>query len=255
VQRFWNNQATEDEIKEASKEIDFFLKRYPQLRVDRQENISALNEWRKTHGLDLTQNNLHEVLETLGREGRLTLSPAAVGIIRIRTNGQTVSIRKEDLAVHQRRDKNLSVLEPETEISGSRLARHMLLDVLLSPHSPTIQEKREQAVISASDYKEQNPEAFAEPTPALVEQKFQQATATFLSFHPEYVPTEEHRKHLRAYLDKRHLPYSLNSLETAYSELRTREGTRRSRADERIARENVVAGVVDQYLLILRALR
>jgi hypothetical protein len=224
VQRFWNNQATEDEVQEASKEIDIFLKMHPQLRVDRQENISALNEWCKTHGLELTQNNLHQALEMLGREGRLTLSPAAVGIIRIRlSNGGIYDIKQEDLSVYQRRNPGLTVLEPETEITGSRLARHTLLDILLSPHSPAIQEKREQAALSAKEYRELNPEAFVQPTPALTEQKFLQATATFLSFHPEYIPTEAHRKHLRAYIDKRKLPYNINSLEAAYAEL-VREG-------------------------------
>jgi hypothetical protein len=67
VQRFWADEATEDEIKEASKEIDIFLKRHPQLRVDRRENITALNEWCKTHGLPLTQNQVRGWLRLFPR--------------------------------------------------------------------------------------------------------------------------------------------------------------------------------------------
>jgi hypothetical protein len=220
VQRQFEDKATPEEHEAALKEVTKFVAQHPQFKADLMDQRTALINFLKERRLPVTQANLTDAFQILGREGKLTLNPSAVGIIRVRySNGATYDIRQEDLAVHQRRNRGLTVLEPETEISGSRLAMSGALDILLSPHSPAIQEGREQAALSADDYKKQNPEAFLGPTPALIEQKFQQATATFLSFHPEYVPTEEHRKHLRAYIDKRNLPYNIHSLEAAYADL------------------------------------
>jgi hypothetical protein len=231
VQRQWENKATPEETEAALKEVAKFVARHPQFRADLMDNRTKLVDFLKASNLPITEKTLTESFEILGREGKLVLSPAAVGIIRIRlSNGEVLSIRKEDLRTHKSsgnhsygRDSNVEVLDAEDSVTGSRLSRHVLLDVLLSPYNTGIQSQRDQDGLRADEYKDQNPEAFREPTPALTEQNFLQATATFLSFHPEYIPTEAHRKHLRAYIDKRKLPYNINSLEAAYAEL-VREG-------------------------------
>jgi hypothetical protein len=228
AQRVWSDQASNEETETAVKEAKQFTAAHPQYICEGpngQINGNALLGWLQEKKLLPTAQNWAEAFQVLGREGKLVLDPSKVGIIKVRySNGQVVSIRREDLAVHQRRDKGLAeLLEDAPEVTRHQLARHVLLDVLLSPYSPAIQEKRAQAALSADDYKKQNPDAFRKPTSALAEQQFQQAAATFLSFHPEYVVTDEHKKHMRAYLEKRNLPISINNLEVAYAEL-VREG-------------------------------
>jgi hypothetical protein len=221
VEKYWaGDQVTE----EAVREIQKFIAAHPQFRADDMGNREALVNFLREHKQPVTQANLTEAFQILGRDGKLVLSPSKVGIIHILYNGRPADIRKEDFQVYKRRDPNAQeVLQDDDSVTGYRLARHSCLALLLSPHSPAIQAQREQAALSADDYKKQNPEAFPKSIPPLVEKKWRQAASSFASFHPEYIPSAENKKHMLAYLEKRNLPITLNNLEAAYAEL-TKDG-------------------------------
>ncbi len=223
VQRQWEDKATPEEHETAKKEVAKFVARHPQFKADLMENRTRLVDFLKASNLPITEQTLTDAFQTLGREGKLVLSPSKVGIVRIKlSNGQVLDVRKEDLRVHQRRDTNLIVFEAE-DVTGARLSRHALLDVLLSPHSAAIQEKREQAAVSAKDYYKEHSELHETRVPTLVTSRLKQYVATLADKHPEMLQNESNATKLNAYLAENQLSLTLNNLEVAYSALRQAE--------------------------------
>ena len=128
-----------------------------------------------------------EAFQALGDLGKLVLNPSAIG------------------------------LGSASELTGAALVRHPQLWQLLEPPKDQTEEQKAQAALnrlSAKEFRELNPEEFRQETPALIEQKFQQATQTFLSFNSEYVVTNKNRQHIESYIEKRRLAYNIQSLET-----------------------------------------
>jgi hypothetical protein len=233
--KFWTTQATPEEIQSAKTALEACEKRYPQL-VGSSVKSESIREWLLTNNLPVTVANLSRAFEALAREGRLVLNPAACGIIRIQMgDGQVLDILAEELPAYQRKNpptiegrgvwrktvqKPIKILPAVESVTGSELASHPLLKTLLQSFDPADEAKRRQDAMSADEYRNAHPEAWRDPRVyADAAKQIEQEINSFVSFHPEYVLTDENRKHMRAYLDKRNLSYTLNNLETAYGEL------------------------------------
>ncbi len=188
--RIWADKATAEETQEAIQQVAIFCKKYPQFVGSYVPNREALISFLREKNLSCVKANLVTAFEHLASKGFLLLNPSAIGI------------------------------GTESEISGYRVVRHPQLYKLLAP-APAEKDriKLAEQKMSADEYRKQHPEAFRQEVPVLVLGKVKQAIQTFLSVHPEYVLSDEHKKHLCAYIEKRNLPFTLNSLETAYAEL------------------------------------
>lgn len=221
AKRIHAEQHTQAEFLEGAKVVERFLVAYPQFDRTSQSNLEELSVRMRQGNLLYTFENVVSVFEMMVREGKAVLNPSAVGIVKVAySNGQTFDIRREDLPIHQRRNKGLTVLEPETAVTGYRLTKHPLLDILLSPYGPEIQAQREQAAVSADAYRQQHPEAFRNPTAEAqrVERERKDAE-TFLSFHPECSNVLANWDILRAELKQKNLPTNRNSFEAVYPAL------------------------------------
>jgi len=176
AQRFWNNRAPEEDVKQAQKATALFKEKYPQVRFDYTPNIEALNTWLRAKNLLITFPNLVQAFETLTQEGKLLLDPSALGISN------------------------------EDEVSGHRLKTHPSLYKLLEP-VPTAEELEnrrkknkynltaEEKEMSAKQYREAHKEDWRETSiSARHQQDWDKAIGFFLQAHPEFARTESNRK-------------------------------------------------------------
>lgn len=234
VQREFDSTASEEETNEALAEVKKFVATHPQLITSYMPNRELLVGWLQKNKLHTTQANLSTAFEELGRTGQIVLNPAAVGIIRIKTsNGRTEDICKEDLPVWQRRNgtyrdagKTVPIpveILPFDQTTGVELMRSPQRDRLLKAYTPTIAREFELKKMSADEWNKANPLPPSGQVVAAIAAQIEKAVLTFISFHPEYQITEENKTHLLAYLEKRKLPCTLNTLEAAYGDL-VREG-------------------------------
>jgi len=238
--KFWESELPPEELEKAKKEAEVFHSRYPQFVLNNQQNADALRDWLFANRLSLTAANLAKAFNALTKEGRLILNPAVCGIIRIQMgDGQVLDIKSESLPDYQRRNppsiegrgvfrktvqKPIKILPAVEAVTGSELVNHPLFKTLTEAYDSVAETKRYNDSLSADEYRRQHGEAFREPLASVkVAEQIKREINSFLSFHPEYVLSEENKKHLCAYIEKRHLPFTLNSLETAYTDL-VREG-------------------------------
>lgn len=205
---------------ETVEQVQQFISRYPQFRADLMSNRTALIDDLKASNLPVTQENLRNSFESLARDGRLTLSPSKVGVIRIRfSNGRMQDIRREDLSVYQRRDPQAQEVQEDDGISGARLSRCEMLDVLLSPHTAEIQEKREQGATSADEFRRGHKELHETRVPPLIAARMRQHVATVAEKHPEVVQNGSNAEKIATYLAEKGLPVNLANLDLAHAEL------------------------------------
>jgi hypothetical protein len=234
--KFWESECTPEELEKAKKEAEVFHSRYPQFVLNNQQNADALRDWLFTNRLSLTAANLAKAFDALAKEGCLVLNPAVCGIIRIQMgDGQVLDILSESLPEYQRKNpptiegrgvwrktvqKPIKILPAVESLTGSELAKHPLLKTLLTSFDPAEEAQRRQDSMSADEYRNTHPEAWRDPRVyADAAEKIKREINSFRSFHPEYALTEENSKHLRAYIEKRKLPFNRESLEAAYGEL------------------------------------
>jgi hypothetical protein len=157
---------------------------YPQL-VRNSENAAALDAYLGSmKNPSFTFADFREAFERLAVAGQLVLNPSACEA------------------------------GSETEVGGHRLRTHPNLWKLLEPFKA----KNPEAKMSAEAYKAAHPEAFSKVgLSAAIARHFDQANATFLSFHPEYMRTPENAKTIIAYLEKNELMPEIKNLEWAYA--------------------------------------
>jgi hypothetical protein len=156
---------------------------YPQL-VRNSENAAALDAYLGSmKNPSFTFADFREAFEKLAVAGRLVLNPSACNA------------------------------GSETEVTGHRLRTHSNLHKLLEPFKA----KNPEATMSAKEYKAAHPELNDAGLPALIAKRFDQANATFLANHPEYVRTDENSKAILTRLEKQRLMPTIQNLESAYA--------------------------------------
>jgi hypothetical protein len=239
--KFWESEVTPEGLRKVEEETELFHTIYPQLVLNNQQNGDALREWLVSKCLPVSAVNLSKAFQALAREGRLVLNPSVCGIIRIRLgDGKELEIKSEQLPDFQRRNpatiegrgifrktvqKPVEILPAVESVTGSELANHPLLDTLLGAYDVVAETKRYNDSLSADEYRRQNGEAFRDPRAyANAADKIKREIGSFISFHPEYRLTEENKKHLCAFIEKRKLEFNRENLETAYGELVREEG-------------------------------
>jgi hypothetical protein len=103
---------------------------------------------------------------------------------------------------------------PETEVGGHRLKTHPNLWKLLDPYTA----KNPVASMSAAEYKKSNPEVFGEAgLPPMIAKRFDQANATLLANHPEYLRTDKNSEAVMKYIKKWEVLPTIQNLESAYA--------------------------------------
>ena len=189
--RIFENRATQGDIDAGLEQVALFTARYPQFVGSVFENRQALMEWLKQNNRTVKFANLVAAFEALVLEGRVIVSPAAIGA------------------------------GTEQQVSGFALRKHPNLHLLLKP-GPTEKEREQREIgkLSADDYKKQLKNS--NTSNPWRSREIEQVGATFQSFHPEWIPSDDNKTKLLEWIDKGKTGFSIQALEAAYKDLRSR---------------------------------
>jgi hypothetical protein len=175
-------KPTAPSVEEQTEFVQKLFKDYPQLPKSA-ENAAALDAYLAAMpNPSFTFADFREAFEKQALAGRLVLNPSACEA------------------------------SPETELTGFRLRTYPNLWKLLEPYKA----KNSEATMTARDYKAAHPELHDVRLPALIAKRFDQANATFLANHPEYIRTDENSKVIISRLEKQGLMPTIQNLEWAY---------------------------------------
>ncbi len=193
VERMWKGESSTDESEQAWKTAEKFMELYPQVRPTDTATGAAFRKYLRANNLDPRELSSWETaLSVLAatNQPEIFLSPKAAGV------------------------------GPEEELGGYQLRSYPNLHLLLRRAPDEATRKFRGAYkpeLSADNFKKEYlPETGA---PYYIQARIKRAADTLVSWHPDFVITDDNIELIVRWINENKLQYDMNGFEAAYQTL------------------------------------